>query len=200
MFKNLFGLDTGKLWRRLAEEIGGTYVSDFWRDDRVLWRHRAWTVVLDIHHYGKGQRETRVRTSFLTRGSFWFTIYPRGLLSTAGKWLGMQDIDVGHSRFDDEYIIQGNDPDTVKALFANERIRFLIESLPEIRLCITDHDHSFWGLPPGVDELCLTTPEDLRDLTQLKLLFELFAETLDELERMGTLLPETSWMPPGEAK
>jgi hypothetical protein len=199
MFENLFGLDTGRLWRQLAKDIGGTFVADFWRDNRVRWQHRQWTVVLDIHHYGKGQRDTRVRTSFLTRDNFWFTIYPRGLLSTAGKWLGMQDIEVGHSRFDDEFIIKGSDPAKVCALFANPQIRFLIESLPAIHFSITDHDHSFWGLPPGVDELCLTTPDDIRDLVQLKMLFELFAETLDELERLGTLLPEVPWPPSGES-
>ena len=199
MFKDLFGIDTAGLWQRLAAEIGGTFVADFWRDNRVLWRHRQWTIILDIYHHGKGQRDTRLRVSFCSRDGFWFTLYPHGLLSNAGKWLGMQDIEVGHESFDAEFIIKGSDPVKVRKLFANDRIRFLVESLPAIHFSITDHDHSFWGLPPGVDELCLTTPDDLRDLVQLKMLFELFAETLDELERLGTLLPHVPWPPSGEA-
>lgn len=198
MFDALFGASRDLLWQRLAQEIDATYVAGFWRDGRVLKRHRQWTIVLDIYHHGKGQHDTRMRTSFCSRDGFWFTIYPRGLVSSVRKWLGMQDIEVGSASFDDEYIIQGSEADKVRALFANPRIRFLIDSLPNVHFSIADHDHSFWGLPSGVDELCLTTPDDLRDLARLKLLFELFAETLDELERLGTLLPQVPLLPSGQ--
>lgn len=198
MFNALFDIDRDVLWQKLAQEIDATYVADFWGDHRVLKRHRQWTVVLDLYHHGKGQRETRLRTSFCSRDGFWFTIYPRGIVSSLRKWLGMQDIEVGSESFDDEFIIQGNDPDKVRAFFANPRIRFLVGSLPNIHFSIADHDHSFWGLPPGIDELCLTTADDMRDLARLKLLFELFAEALDELERLGTLLPQVPAMPSGQ--
>ena len=104
---------------------------------------------------------------------------------------------VGHARFDEDFIIQSNDAAQVRALFANERIRFLIDSLPAIHFSIADHGHSFWGLPKGIDELCLTMPDAARDLPTLKLLFELFSETLDELGRLGLLLPEDVGPLPG---
>jgi hypothetical protein len=191
-------VDRAQLWQQLAAELGGTFVPDFWRDNRVVSRHRLWTIALDVRRFGKGLRETRMRARFISRDKFKFTIYPRGVLSTAGKWLGMQDIEIGHARFDDEFIIQGNDPAKIRDLFANEQIRFLIESSPTIYFSIMDQDYSFWTIPPGVDELCLTTPEDLSELVQLKLLFELFAATLDELERLGTLLPDAPQPPAGE--
>ena len=63
MFDALFGIDRVVLWQQLAQEIDASYVADFWGDGRVLKRHRQWTVVLDIYHHGKGQRDTRMRTS-----------------------------------------------------------------------------------------------------------------------------------------
>jgi hypothetical protein len=189
MLDALFGRDRDRLWQQVALEIGATYNPDFWGDGKVLLQHRHATIVLDIYHYGKGSKATRMRASFASRDGFWFTIYPRGMISSVRKWLGMQDVEVGHARFDEDYIIQGNDEAKVRELFANSQIRFLIESLPAIHFSIADHDHSFWGLPAGIDELCLTTNDDMRELNGLKLLFELFAETLDELERLGTLPP-----------
>jgi hypothetical protein len=45
--------------------------------------------------------------------------------------------------------------------------------------------------PAGVDELKFQVAGVIKDLDRLKLLYELFAETLDELCRMGSALDKT---------
>lgn len=190
MFEEFFGPNRNELWRQLAAQIGATYeLHPVWHTSWVRLQHRQWTIVLDVHYQGK-VNFTRMRARILNRDGFWFTIYPRGVVSTARKWLGMQDVVVGHERFDVDFIIQGNNEASLKALFDNAELRFLMESLPNVHFSIADHDHSFWGLPEGIDELCLTTKDEMRDLVRLKLLFALFQETLDELRRLGTISAE----------
>jgi hypothetical protein len=60
-------------------------------------------------------------------------------------------------------------------LFSNDRIRELIAE-------------GWFGLrfPEQVDELCFTCLGVIKDVGLLKQLFALFAETLDQLCRMGT--------------
>lgn len=54
--------------------------------------------------------------------SFYFKIYRKGLFSDLGKLLGMQDISVGYSEFDEDFIIKGNDEEKLTRLFSNEKI------------------------------------------------------------------------------
>ena len=51
-----------------------------------------------------------------------------------------------------------------------------------------DLDGGFWGksFPQGVDELYFRVVGVIKDVDRLKLLYELFSETLDELCRMGS--------------
>src|SRR5436190_10242015 len=170
------------VWQQLAAQLGGS----FDRLPLVRLQHRQWTIVLDL--WKRGTIHTiRMRSQFLNRDGFWFTVYPEGVVSAARKWLGMQDVVVGHEGFDGEFVIQGNDEAKLKVLFDNPRIRLPLESQPHVHFSIADSEHSYWGVPGGIDELCLTGSEDILDLASLKLLFELFMETLDELCRLKTI-------------
>jgi hypothetical protein len=63
----------------------------------------------------------------------------------------------------------------------------LISAQPEIRFFVNNRHGGFWGkrLPKGVDELYFEVVGLIKDVDRLKLLYELFSETLDELCRMG---------------
>jgi hypothetical protein len=175
------------LWRRAAAQLGATFrFVGFWGLPEVQLQHRQWTIVLDIWKRGS-IHVIRMRTRILNRDGFWFSIYPQGVVSTARKWLGLQDVAVGHERFDGEFIIQGNDEAKLKVLFDNPRIRFLLESQPSVHFSIADREHSLWGVPEGIDELCLTSGEEILEVAGLHRLFELFMETLDELCRLETI-------------
>jgi hypothetical protein len=195
-FGNLFrfGPSREEIWRQLSQEIGGELVDGgFWKKDKIQARHGSWTVTLDNYTVSTGHSHvtfTRLRAPFVSRGGFSFTIYRKGLFSELGKRLGMQDIEVGHSlAFDDEFIIKGTDEATVRSLFANPEIRRLIAEQPEIHLAIKNKDGPFDHFPDGVDELVFHVRGVIKDVARLRGLFELFAEVLDELCRIGCAAP-----------
>jgi hypothetical protein len=102
--------------------------------------------------------------------------------------LGIEDIETGHSaRFDEDFIIQGNDEAKVRVLFANPEVRRLIDEQPDIRLELKDDEGTFRKIfPEGVDELEFIAHGEIKDLARLKKLYDLFSEVLDQLTRMGS--------------
>jgi hypothetical protein len=199
--QGVFGPSREEVWKQLCARIGADFVAGgFWKGDKVQARVRNWTITLDTYtvHAGKTHvTYTRMRAPFVSRDGFRFRIHRKGLFSGLGKALGMQDIEVGHSAlFDEGFIIRGNDEAKVRALFANSEIRRLIEAQPEIHLEIKDDEGFFRSdFPEGVDELYFQVLGVLKDVDRLKRLFDLFAEVLDELYRIGSATEE----PPGVA-
>jgi hypothetical protein len=104
----------------------------------------------------------------------------------------MQDIEIGQSStFDDDFIIQGNDENKVRTLFANPEIRRLIAEQPQIRLELKDDEGLFrQRFPEGVDELVFHVHGVIKDVARLRQLFDLFAAVLDELCRLGSATPD----------
>ena len=188
----VFGPSREEIWRQLCAEIGADFVDGgFWKGDKVQAHVKSWTLTLDTYTVSTGHSHvtyTRMRSPFVSRDGFRFQIYRAGLFSGLGKALGMQDIDVGHSaKFDDEFVIQGNDESKVRALFANPEVRRLIEAQPRIRLEIRDDEGFFkTRFPEGVDELHLLALGTIKDVDRLKRMFDLFAAVLEELNRVGS--------------
>src|SRR5262249_50300071 len=123
-------------------------------------------------------------------GGLQFTIYPKGVLSDLGKFFGMQDIEIGHSHFDEQMIIQGNDQERIRKLFANTEMRDIL-----LWLCshstyyvLTVKDDEGWfaqEFPKGVDELYFENMGLITNKDVLRGLVKLFAETLDQMVRIG---------------
>src|SRR6185436_8692658 len=100
--------------------------------------------------------------------------------------MGMQDIEIGDPPFDDDFIVQASDVPAIRTLLANATIRDLISKQKDIRFSVKD-DEGWFGtkFPEGVDELHFVVLGVIKDIDRLKLLYDLFAETLDELCRIG---------------
>ena len=177
VIRRLFGPSKRDIWQQLSAEIGATYVDGgFWKGDKVQATHGGWTVTLDTYAVHAGKTTivyTRMRAPFANPRGFRFTIYRKGLFSEIAKWLGMQDLQVGVEPFDEEFIIKGTDEGLVRALFANPAIRDLVARQKNIHLTVKD------------DELYFHVTGIIKDLDRLKLLYELFAETLDQLSDIG---------------
>jgi len=196
-FRTLFGPSKEEIWRQFAIEIGATIVpGGFWKGDRIEATHGSWTVVLDTYTVSAGKTTityTRMRAPYVTSDGFHFKIYREGIFSEIGKWFGMQDVTVGYEDFDRDFIIKGNDEGRLRQLFSNQKVRELIAVQPEIYFSVEDGDGNVWTkmFPAGVDELKFQVAGVIKDLDRMKLLYELFAETLDELCRMGSALDKT---------
>ena len=186
ILRNVFGPSKDEMWQQLSREIGADFVEGWlWRGSKVQGHVGEWTITLDTYTVSTGKSHvtyTRLRAPFVNKDGFRFTIDRQGFFSELGKYLGMQDIEVGFPEFDRDFIIKGNDEAKVRALFANPRIRQLIQAQPAIHLEIKD-DEGWFGasFPEGVDELYFQVRGVIKDVGQLKALYDLFAETLNQL-------------------
>lgn len=192
LLQELFGSYKVEIWRQLSEEIGARYVDrGFWKGDKVQATHGPWTITLDkhvVHNRDITIVYTRMRAPYVNPDGFRFTVYRKSLFSEIAKWFGMQDLQVGYEPFDQDFILKSNQASKLQALFSNSRIRDLITMQPEIMFSVNRDNGGLFSpdLPEGVDELCFLTEDIIQDVDRLKLLYELFGETLDQLCRIGS--------------
>ena len=157
----IFGPSKREVWEQLSREIHADYIEGgFWTGDKVQAHVNNWIVMFDTYTVSNGKTSTtytRVRAPFKNLENFYFKIYMKGIFSELGKLLGMNDINVGYSEFDEEFIIKGNNEERVIQLFSNERIRELLGQQKSINLEIKD-DEGFFAdrFPNNVDELYFT--------------------------------------------
>jgi hypothetical protein len=191
MFRKAFGPSRKEIWRQLSAETGAKFVDGgFWKSDKVQASHGQWTVTLDRYTVSTGKAVivyTRLRAPYVNTDGFRFTIYRRGLFSGIAKMFGMQDVEIGDEQFDRDFIVKGNDEGKLRALLSNGRLRELIAAQPEILFSVKD-DEGYFGtsFPDGTDELHFLVTGVIKDVARLKSLYELFAETLDHLCRIGS--------------
>ena len=189
LLKALFGPSREEIWRQLSGEVGGRFhEGGLFTQSAVQARTDDWIITLDTYTQHTGnthQTFTRLRAPYFNPEGFRFEIYRAGLFSELGKVLGMEDIEVGHTRFDRDFVIKSNAPRRVRRLFDNRKIRHLIDAQPKIHLSVKGHDGLFGKFPAGVDELRFRSTGTIKDLAQLRTLFDLFAEVLRQVCHEG---------------
>jgi hypothetical protein len=189
--RGVFGPSKKEVWRQLSDQIGGRFIDGgLWKGDKVEATHGEWTVTLDTYVVSTGKSAvvfTRMRAPYVNPNGFRFTIYRRGFFSDIGKRFGMQDIEIGDQAFDDDFIVKSSDESQVRSLLSDVKLRELIMAQPKIELTVKD-DEGWFGakFPEGVDELYFHVVGVIKDLDRLKRLYDLFAETLDQLCRIGS--------------
>jgi hypothetical protein len=191
MARKLFGPSRESVWRQLSSEMGGEFVKGgLWKGDKVQATHGEWTVVLDTYVVSTGKVTivfTRMRAPYVNPDGFRFTIYRHGFFSELGKRLGMQDVEIGDEDFDRDFIIKGTSESKLRALFGDAKLRQLVAGQKDIHLTVKDDEGHFGPpFPENTDELCFHVVGVIKDVQRLKQLFELFAETLDQLCRIGS--------------
>ncbi|MBN1440042.1 MAG: hypothetical protein JW929_11590 [Anaerolineales bacterium] len=191
ILRGLFGPSKDEMWSQLSREIGAEYnPGGFFKDSKVTLTHRDWRITLDTYTVSTGKTRvtyTRFRAPFVNPDGFRFNIYRKNIFSGIAKLLGTQDIEIGDSYFDDEFIIQSSSEDLVYRLLSNLEIRQMIQKQPSIHFEVKDDEGWFkQSFPEGVDELYFQTVGVITDKQRLKDLFDLFAAALDQLCRMGS--------------
>ena len=191
VLRRVFGPSRSEIWRQLAEEIGGRYVEAGLRQGaRVQGSHGEWTVTLDTYTVPVGKTYvtyTRMRAPYVNPDGFRFTVYRRNIFSGMATFLGMQDVEIGDRAFDEAFVIKATDEGRVRTLFSSPRLRELIDAQRNVHFSVKDDEGCFGAnFPDGVDELYFAVPGVIHDVERLKLLYELFAETLDRLCVVGS--------------
>lgn len=191
MLREIFGPSKKEIWNELSYKINAEFVEGgFFGRDKVVSRSKEWTITLDTYTVSSGKSSTtytRMRAPYVNKDGFKFKIYREGVFSELGKFLGMEDIEIGYPQFDANFIIKGNDKDKVKALFSDAQLQELIELQPRLHLEVKD-DEGWFGadFPEGVDELYFQVVGVIKDMELLESLFELFSKVLDNLCILGS--------------
>lgn len=181
----LFGPSRQTVWKQLAAELGGSYQHSFWRGSQVHAEANGWTVLLDIRLVPIGKVVipfTRARARFTTLDHLRFRLYRETLLSELGKLLGMQDILIGDAQFDDTFIVKSNDPSRIKELLSDAELReLLLSQSGRFDLQVNDRTSFAVSLPEGIFELQYQVMGTVKNLDQLRGIYEVFGQTLERL-------------------
>ena len=189
--RSIFGPSKDDIWNQIATDIGGEFIEGgFWGKDVLVYKRGEWQILLDTYTVSTGQSShtcTRMRAPFVNKDSLYFRISRKGFFSSIGKLFGMQDIEIGDSFFDEQFIIKGNDPEKIKLLFADDSIKELCQRQPRIHLRIKDDEGRFGpDFPEGVDELYFECIGVIKETTLLKSLFALFCVILERLVQIDS--------------
>ena len=189
--KSIFGPSKDEIWTQIAADIGGEFIEGgFWGKDVLIYKHGEWQILLDTYVVSTGTSSytvTRMRAPFINKDSLYFKISREGFFSSIGKFFGMQDIEIGDQFFDKQFVIKGNDPEKIKLLLADGRIKELCQIQPRIHLSIKD-DEGWFGtdFPEGVDELYFECVGVIKETALLKALFGLFCLILQRLVQIDS--------------
>lgn len=186
------------IWQQLCEEIDADFIpgKGLRGADTIKAYHENWTIIIDTYKRGKRPTITRIRAPYINADSFYFRIVNKGVFSSARKSAGMQDVVIGFPRFDEEYIIQGNDEQKLRQMFTPERIRKIITWQPAIDLW-NQEDKSWMTneMGEGQNELSFQTQGVITDIDQLRNLYDLFAEILNHLCHIGSAYEDDPLLP-----
>lgn len=187
--------------RQLASEIGAEFVKTETPYSvfpnpyiKVVKRLGNWTITLDTEegssgggpdHSGSTHTFTHMGAPYVSKDGFRFGIDRNSLpMRLLLKVLRQKVVKLGDPDFDRYLLITANDEQKVWALFANSRVRRLIQRETRFPRAFQPKSH---GRLVGVHILELNyTDEDLTDVERLKFLFELFEEVLNQLCRIGS--------------
>lgn len=191
LLRDLFGPSKGEIWAQLAEQVRGRFVDGgFLGNSKVVVQAGQWTVTLDTHTVSTGKSSvtyTRMRAPYVNADNFRFTIYREGFFSPIGRALGMQDISIGDPGFDERFVIKGNDEARVRQFFDDAPLKALLYAQPDLLFQVKDDEGWFGaGFPQGVDELYFQRLGVMRNLDELRALFDLFSYSLHRLCHLGS--------------
>ena len=189
--RSIFGPSKDEIWEQISMDIGGEFIEGgFWKKDVLIYKRGEWQILLDTYVVSTGQSShtcTRMRAPFVNKDGLYFRISRKGFFGSIGKFFGMQDIEIGDSFFDEQFIIKGNDQEKIKLLFADDRIKELCQRQPRIHLRIKDDEGRFGpDFPEGVDELYFECVGVIKETALLKSLFALFCVILERLVQIDS--------------
>jgi len=182
----LFGPSKSEVWRTLSAMVGGSFTDGgLIKGDRVDAKVDNWTVTLDAVKEDKAIY-TRLRAPFCNPSGLRFSIARTGPCTELVKGLGFQEIIIGDHAFDEAFGVTGNNVAAVTSLLQDVKIRSILLTLPEVQFEVRDNDGwSGTQFPADCDELYFIARGAMKNINQLKGLFDLFAEVLHELTVIG---------------
>lgn len=181
-----FGPSQEEVWRKFAEEIDGYYEhAAVVGTKKIISKYEPWMITIDTSSKSIGNiytTYTRFTANFRNSEGFDFEVYKRDVFQNIGIGLGMQDINIGFSDFDEAFVVKGNNEDKIKELFSSKKIRELLMNQPNVHIEVIEK--GWFGTKNPVDQLLLETEKVVKDIDRLKELYMLFILLLNKLSLM----------------
>lgn len=192
IMRSIFGPSRDEIWSQIAEEYDGVFRDGgFMKKDTVHIIIGDWEILLDHFARSTGKSSipyTRIRAPFTNVDNLYFKLYRRGFFSGIAKYFGMQDIQIKNEDFDNQFILKGNDEFKLGWIFDNTEVKKHLFDIDKIVLEIKENSGQFKSstYEEGIDELYFERTGILKDLNQLRSLFELFAVILTKITELDS--------------
>jgi hypothetical protein len=189
ILREIFGPSQKEIWQQLAKELDAQFVEGFLSGYKINARHKNWIITLDTYSTGGNTSAvvTRIRAPYVNKDGFRFEIYRRTIFTSVAEAFSSQNIETGFPQIDKDFKVKSDDEKKVRGLLSNPRLRQLLIAQEGIHFLVKD-DEGWFGadFPEGIDELYFEVLGVIKDIDRLKTLYELFAETLNQLCLMGS--------------
>jgi hypothetical protein len=186
------------IWRQFSFENNGTYIIEkFDNLDCVEIIYKNYIILFDryIHYQVIGGQSfdtefTRVRLEFRAPDNLRFRLTKQGFIDIIGKFFGCQDIEIGDKKFDQRFMIKGNDEVKIHLIFSNNDIKNLLSTQKDILLEILDTKGIFdEPIQDGNVMLYLISETLIVEINQLNLLLKLYQILIDQLTELNSIKP-----------
>jgi hypothetical protein len=193
--RNILGPGQHEVWSRFCTQYGADYeVGGLLRRPRVRKRIGNWTVTLTAGKSpgpaaGTRLTTTTLRTPFVTKDGFRFTIERKSGAGMYGKPVGRHFITCGDPEFDRHFWINSKDEGKARALLLDPDYRRVLSAQPVVWLKVKDTAGWFGPkFPENVDMLIYEQIEmkPITDVAQLASLFDMIEATLRRLCQIGS--------------
>jgi hypothetical protein len=198
IYKSIFVKDYEAVWKQFSTENNGTFVigqyHNLARVEIIYLNHK---IIFDRYiHYqvvGVSSSETeftRIRLEYKTPDELRFSITKQGVIDSIGKLFGVQDIQVGDKKFDEKFMIKGNDEYKIQTIFSNQAIKDLILSQEDIQIQILDKEGIFdEPIKEGNVMLYFISETRVKDKRHLNSLLKLYQMLIDQLTKTRSMKP-----------
>lgn len=170
--------NAAEIWHQVNTDfLAGNNLHDY----HVLIQHNDQNIELDMVSSPGGSFEggydtTTLRAVVPSHTSFRFAIHPEDILNKIGKLFGMQDVVTGYREFDENVIVQTNEPGTFRRMFEDEDVRKTFQSLSGYSLRTIKTDNS-----SDIEHLELTVQHAVTG-NELLTVFNAFSKVLAGLQ------------------
>src|SRR5688572_13784996 len=138
------------------------------------------TIDIDLGGGFEGGYET---TSFMAplaeTKPFKFHIHEQNWVNEIGKVFGLEDVELGYPELDEAFIIKTNEPETLKALLADENLRRALLKHRECELKLSPENDE----PEAQHLLTYTIDQAITEVSELREIYHMLLDLVQKLEQ-----------------
>ncbi|MCL2050613.1 MAG: hypothetical protein FWG91_02615 [Lachnospiraceae bacterium] len=185
-----------KSWQQFANEVQATYDKrSFFGSDKIEAAFQNWKIIYDMGCIPVGCvliPYTRIRTPFLTKANFKFSISKKNIFNKIAEKLGKSIIEIGEPHIDDNFMVKSNSAKKISQMLSNEKIADLAlriheKSYSDFELSCGYKSSLGYNFPKNSKGLCLVIPFEVKDKERLMLYYDFFKEVLTYLFEAGEI-------------